>query len=188
MNKLVVMLLVFFAYMSHAQYLGASGVSLNDVVVPSIYGDPATNDRIQGMIYYDNTAGAFKGIGSSSSTPVLLSPGSGSYVSTDGGAERIERAKITWTAGVPTVTTASGAWLSSITDNGVGDATLIITNGIFSAEPTCSIQRLATATTDVNSIVFGTSNTSTAVRFMINNGSGTPIDPVAVYVICMGVR
>lgn len=124
------------------------------------------------------------GWSSNQRAPTLI----GSVTSNSTGAERIERARITNT-GTPTVASQSSSWISSITDNGVGDMTINITSGTFSAVPTV----IATPgpNSDITSVIqtydFGTARTVTAVRIRTMKGDGTMTD-MTVDVIVMGPR
>jgi hypothetical protein len=48
-------------------------------------------------------------------------------------------------SGTPTVSREDGDWISSLTDNGVGDVTINFTGGTFSATPNCFLLCYATA-------------------------------------------
>lgn len=112
----------------------------------------------------------------------------GSVTSNSVGAERIERIKLTYSAGVPAITSQSGSWISSITDNGTGDFTLNIASGIFSSTPTCI------CTSDDSSgfrYCQGKPTTTSSVtvrRFGILDDAGTLIDPTTVDVMCLGTK
>lgn len=106
--------------------------------------------------------------------------------------ERLEHAKISWSAGTPSITTQSGGtlkpWLSSVTDNNTGDVQLVIVSGTFSATPECWGNRLTSDAADTSSVPSGTANSATSVRMMVNNGAGSPLDPAAINVYCVGPR
>lgn len=51
--------------------------SLYDVVAPVISGEPSSADRQVGQIFYDNSAGSFKGVNKNGGIDVLTTPGGG---------------------------------------------------------------------------------------------------------------
>lgn len=115
------------------------------------------------------------------STPVFV----GSVSSNSTAAERIERAKIT-NSGTPTISSQSGSWISSLTDNGTGDTTINITSGMFSAAPTC-------VATGVRSsfavpLSFETTISTSAIRVRTFDTSGSGAADLAFEIICMGPR
>lgn len=100
--------------------------------------------------------------------------------------ERIERAYIAGggsCASSPcTITSQSGAWLSSVTRTGAGSYTLNFVSGIFSAVPNCMIL----AATEIAEA--GATGTSTTFLFVTADAAGTPSDSSRINVICMGPR
>jgi hypothetical protein len=88
-------------------------------------------------------------------------------------------------SGTPTADSASGLcglWVSSITDNGVGDATLNVISNTFSLTPVCTVSQEIVGR--VCRIQGGGS--STAVRVICENSSGTAEDrPFSVH--CHGI-
>ena len=109
----------------------------------------------------------------------------GSVTSGSTNAERIERAKIT-NSGTPTISSQSGSWISSLTDNGTGDTTINITSGMFSAAPTC-------VATGVRSsfavpLSFETTISTSAIRVRTFDTSGSGAADLAFEIICMGPR
>jgi hypothetical protein len=61
----------------------------------------------------------------------------GSVTSNSSGMERVERLRVT-NSGTPTISSQSGSWVSSLTDNGVGSVYVNLTASIFSGSPTCT--------------------------------------------------
>lgn len=164
-----------------------------DVVAPGLNGNPAGSDRQAGQIYLDvtsGTGGSLKVIGTDGNIQAL-STGSGSAVSSDGSAERIERATfggandVTACSSSPcTIHRQSGAWLTSVVRNGTGDYTLNIVNGMFSAPPVCIFYSRYSTTT----IFPASANTSTSYNFKnFNTNTSTYVD-TAMDLICMGPK
>ena len=109
----------------------------------------------------------------------------GSVTSNTAGLERIERASIVNTAGAWSVGSQSGSWISSITDNGVGDATLNIAAGIFSGAPSC----VCTARTgsSFRGCQLANTITSTSVNAQVLTDAGAFSDQ-GFDIHCMGPR
>ncbi len=154
--------------------------SLYNVVAPTTFGDISSGDRVLGQIYFDSTAGRFKGIAAGGS-PVVLSTPVGQYtVSTSGTSQKIENALIGFTAGVPSIVFQSGSWISSVTDNGVGNVTLNVTG--FSANTvTCTL-----AAVEEGKFVRIVNATSSAVQVTIVNQDGSTRYDGGFHIICMG--
>lgn len=112
--------------------------------------------------------------------PILVN----SVTSNTSGQERIERATIT-NSGTPTVSTQSGSWISSITDGGVGIATLNIAAGIFSGPPSCTVSQYGGGGTALCYV--STTVTSTAATIVCYNSSFALTDRDFM-VMCMGPR
>lgn len=144
MNKIVAGLVCF---LSVSAFAAESRLGLNydlrgpyDVVAPVLPGDPASSDREVGQIYYDSSAGQFKGI-NSSGAPDVFSAGTGIPVTTGTSNERIERATITATNGSTcTVSNEGSDWLGTTTPSSIGVCTVAINSGIFdsSSTPVCT--------------------------------------------------
>ena len=115
------------------------------------------------------------------SSPVFV----GSVTSNSAGAERIERASVTNSAGAWTVASKSGTWITSVTDNDTGDATLVVPSGMFSSAPSC----VCTLTTGVNpqNCQIRTP-TTTAVRVVLINEANNAFQDGDFDIICMGPR
>jgi hypothetical protein len=123
-----------------------------------------------------------------STAPILT----GSITSNSTGLERSERAIITYSAGVPSVNSQSGSWVTSVSDNATGDTTLSIASGMFSGTPSCVAQAIAASagvgvgTARVAKIVSPVSSTS--VRVVIQDDTGSAVDPDSIHIHCMGPR
>jgi hypothetical protein len=108
----------------------------------------------------------------------------GSVSSNSSGAERLERVTVT-NSGTPTISTQSGSWISSITDGGVGIATLNVAAGIFSAAPSCTVSQYGGGGT--GTCYISTTVTSTAVPVVCYNTSFALADRDFM-VLCQGPR
>lgn len=181
-------LLLIAASASATNAAFTNGTSMYDVVTPSVYGDVTATDRLVGQLYYDVSAGAFKGVNKSGGIDVLSV--SGSTGVTSGGTERIERALVTCSTS-SSVTSQSGSWLSM--GNIVsGVCTGTITGGLFSQTPTCvATPNLASSTGIVSLEMVMNSSTSFSFgcRYM-STGTNTVANCVStpVNIICMGPR
>lgn len=101
-----------------------------------------------------------------------------------GNGERVERLRMT-SGG--SVTSQTGAWISSITNNAAaGDWTLNIASGVFSVIPTCMCTveegngRICETST-------ATALSTTLIRLETFTDSGAAID-AALGVVCVGTR
>lgn len=189
MKMILMALLTLSAVNSFAQdtkgMLGVEG--LHDVVVPTVWGTPAAGDLIQGMIYFDGTSGALKFIGNSA-TPVTIGVSSGSSVSTSGSSERIERANIS-NSGTPTVTSQSGTWIASLTDNAPGDTTINFAPGTFSGTPTCVCNGWdPSAANEGCGVNTNTTPSSSSYRIKTFDTSSGATSDRNFSIICMGPR
>lgn len=113
-------------------------------------------------------------------TPLLV----GSVTSNSTGIERVERLTFT-NAGTPTISTQSGSWVTSLTDNGVGDTTVVVPAGIFSLAPTCTCSVANSGGVEMCNLL---STTTTAVRIQTSNSSTGAAADKGVNLICMGQR
>ena len=121
----------------------------------------------------------------SQSVPAPLLTGSVTSNNPSGG-ERIERATIIYSAGVPAVNRQSGTWISSVTDTGTGRAGLVIPSGIFSAAPSCTVSGAGSLSNAV--CITESSPTSTAVAVACYAGSTGALTDSDFNVICVGPR
>lgn len=67
------------------------------------------------------------------SAPLLV----GSVTSNSTGIERVERARVYWSSGTPTIRDQSGSWLGTATDTGTGQTNIAMTSGLWSSVPAC---------------------------------------------------
>lgn len=117
------------------------------------------------------------------SSPILV----GSVTSNSIGAERIERATISNNGSSCIIDSQTGAWLSSVTRNGLGDCTLNIATGVFSAAPTCMITGKDGGTAMLG-LEASATPTATSFRYLtLNSTTGGAINGSS-RVICMGPR
>ena len=102
---------------------------------------------------------------------------------------RTEYARIDYTAGVPAVADQSGSWITSITDTGTGDLTLVLPAGIFSSTPRCSGMADATVTVGgAHLLQRETGSSATAVQVnVIDSNTDTNVDE-DFNIICMGKK
>lgn len=113
--------------------------------------------------------------------PVLV----GSVTSNSTGAERVERAYLTQSAGTYTLSKQSGSWLTGFTKNGTGDVTLNITSGMFSDTPSCAC---SASNININLVcLLATAPTTSSLRVRLYNKSDVLADN-EFSIICMGPR
>lgn len=98
-----------------------------------------------------------------------------SVVSNYAGVSGEEYAYITYSAGTPVITAQSGTWITSLTDNGTGNVTLVIPAGIFSSSPLCTITVLNTGNTTSQVGTFNGAATTTAIGVLLRE-NGTLAD------------
>lgn len=149
---------------------------------PSVVGKSNVYSPEVGAIIYDETDSTFYGYNHSGSWTVL-STASANVSSASTGQERIERISISG-GSVPSISSQSGAWVSSLTRNSAGSVTLNIASGEFSSAPTCTCNAVGT------SVGYAGCNitpapTSTAVTVLTQTTGGSGVD-LNVAVICMG--
>ncbi len=108
----------------------------------------------------------------------------GSVTSNSVGAERIERATITFSGGTPSISTQSGTWLTSVTDNGGGITNINYAAGTFSTLPTI-VAMLENSSGSYACKI--TSISSTSARIETYDLAGTRAD-LTFHVIAMGPR
>jgi len=103
------------------------------------------------------------------------------------GGLRMETANVTTPAGVPTVNRESGgtgSWISSpLVDNGVGDVTVNIVAGIFSAIPEC----ICTALNGSSDFCSALATSSTVYDFRTRDDTGA-LNDANFSIICVGAR
>lgn len=109
-----------------------------------------------------------------------------SVVTTADSVYGMESAFITNT-GTPVVTTESGDWISSLTDNGTGDTTINFTTGTFSAAPVCvCIVGHSAGGQDCGQLET-TAPTSSQFRVITTSSGGGAVDH-DFYIHCHGPR
>ncbi len=121
------------------------------------------------------------------SFPLLV----GSVTSNSLGLERIERALISLSGCA--ITSQSGTWVASTTNNATGDCTLNLTSGIFSATPSCFVTTVhADALTSyvVTGSIYSATSSAVRVNSVYQTAGLTTIvaNPGSVNVTCMGPR
>jgi len=121
-----------------------------------------------------------QGWSSNQRAPTLV----GSVTSNSTGAERMERLVVA-NSGTPTITSQSGSWVSSLTDNGAGDVTANISG--FSAAPTCNATRNASGGGFSVLCAINTVST-TAIRVQCSNLTTATLTDVGFDLICIGPR
>lgn len=114
--------------------------------------------------------------------PVLV----GSVTSNASGAERIERASVA-NSGTPTISKQSGSWVSSLTDNGVGDTTINFSSTMFSDVPSCTCNAIQNVASPFILCTFKTISTSSARLFTAVSTTGAASD-IDFNVSCIGPR
>lgn len=115
----------------------------------------------------------------------------GSVTSNSAGIERIERARIGWTAGVPSVTRQSGNWIASLTDSAPGQVIINFVSGIWSSPPDCVCVGEDNTNLTCKKNSDATVSSQALITLRPTTVSGVPAaaeDMAAVSVICMGPR
>lgn len=87
--------------------------------------------------------------------------------------------------GTPTVSVETGKWISSITDEAVGDFTINIISGIFSAAPLCTCTAVGTGS-HVCSLYGGTATSAVRIQTRLSNTQA--LDDSTTYINCIGAR
>lgn len=99
--------------------------------------------------------------------------------------ERVERAYVAYSAGTPTVSSQTGSWIASISDNGTGDATINFTASKFTVAPSCVVTPMsALSVACVNSVV----TTTSAARIICSSTTTGVAADINFYIICMGAH
>jgi len=110
----------------------------------------------------------------------------GNVSSTTSGMEHVERVSSTpsCTSSPCAITSQSGSWVTSITRNSVGNYTVNIASGEFSAAPTCTV-----TLSPNGSAFFVLSEATTSTSLSFNTVSQSPANADnGFFVICMGPR
>lgn len=105
---------------------------------------------------------------------------------TSSGTVKVNSAYITYSGGTPSVTRQDGSWISSITDNGTGDATINITGSTFSVAPNCTVSTEKSGSTEGANISGAT--TTSAVRVLVFEVSVGLFQDANFYIICVGAQ
>lgn len=157
--------------------------TLGDFIAPIVSSESNLSATPTGLIYYNLTDGAFKGVNKNGGFDTLSSPGK--PVSSDTANERIERLFIgsACTSSPCTITSSSGA-IASVTRTSAGIYTINFTSGKFSAAPSCVITSLNTST------LFCSGGATSATTFGVNcQRSSTEVSTDSAFTaICMGPR
>lgn len=170
-------------------YLGGNQMQLTSTsfAAPVVYDKTDLTDATIGAIVYEAGSGFFgltnSGAPSSSSSWVALGGPSGTASVVSGGTERIERAYIT-NNGSCSIGSQSGSWVSSVSRPLIGDCTLTLASGVFSANPTCTCAGELNPGTEKYQCSLQVSS-ATSVRVHTAIGSGSDADR-NFYIICMG--
>ena len=94
-------------------------------------------------------------------------------VTTGSSLMRVEAAIIS-NSGTPTVAYETSDWLAVPTDNGSGDTTLVINNGVFGVAPACTCSVInATAAGNTRTCNFLSTPTTTAARALTDSATDT---------------
>jgi len=171
--------IIFFANMGYAKSIYEIGFT-----APAINGTTGVSFPVAGDIILDTSGDpdVFKGFNGSNWVQM---DAASKVTTTTSGVERIERATITWSAGVPS---ESASWIDSVDDDATGRVTLNITSGKFSARPVCSctVQYNGSSTgalclQNINSV-----DSASEQQFEILNISGAGADPAGLNIVCVG--
>lgn len=133
--------------------------------------------------------------GSTVTSTVLVRGGECLTLTSDGSSKfyldsdiRTLSAKIACTAS-PSITSQTGAWISSIAQNATGDCTLTLGTGVFASSPVC----VYSASANNTGVVFGNQTTvasATSVEFIFTYTSGVSVTATTstAFVVCTGPR
>lgn len=141
----------------------------------------ASADFATGATVFVNARIPIDGWQTSNKAPQLVN----SVISGLNGVSLINSAYITYSGGVPSVSTQSGTWISSVTDVGLGDSRLNFTAGTWSAAPHCVAQLQASAGSLIAKI--SEAATTSLVEVELYDLAGTRSD-TNYYIICMGQK
>lgn len=89
-------------------------------------------------------------------------------------------------SGTPAVSSQSGSWISSVTDNGIGNVFLNIRSGTYSAAPACVCSAVDTNNAR-NCQIADTATSTSTVKIFTTTDAGATAD-VNFMIICMGTR
>ena len=106
-----------------------------------------------------------------------------SVATTSAGSVNLVSASIS-NSGTPTISSQSGSWIDSLTDNGVGDTTINIALGVFAQAPVCVV-------TLVNVAGFGIINgavTTSAINNILQRDDSELVIDADFNIVCVGER
>ncbi len=120
-------------------------------------------------------------INQQSPAPLLVN----SVASSSAGVERIERGFMAGCTSTPcTVNSQSGSWITSLTRASIGNYTINIAAGTFSAAPTCVFTGEGLA----NSFFMVLASSATSVNFLARNITSEANEDADASFICMGAK
>lgn len=108
----------------------------------------------------------------------------GSVSSSSSSAERLDRARISYSAGTPSVATQSGSWISGVADTAVGRVTLTWT--AYSSAPVCTCSGEENASSGV-ACTLSAAPTTTGVEVRLRDLAATLVD-ANFNIQCIGPR
>lgn len=173
--------LLLVSHLASAQNIETTSAA--DFVAPSVSSETHLPGLVTGQIYYDLTAGAFRGINKNGTYDTLSALGN--PVSSDTANERIERLQITTvcTSSPCTIASQSGG-VSSVVRNGTGNYTINFISGKFAAAPTCVMVSLGTT----NTFCAGSGSSASTFVFDCRRTSTEANVDTGASIICMGPR
>lgn len=118
--------------------------------------------------------------------PILTNSVSSPY----NGIAQIVAGLITYSAGTPAITSQTGSWMSSVSDNSAGDTTITVAAGTFSARPWCTCTSEGSGVTvPICTLDTTTAISSTAIRVQMVDNGGSAGDPTPSFnIICIGPK
>ena len=115
----------------------------------------------------------------------------GGVTSNTSGMERVERATIVC-SGSSSITSQSGAWLTSVGNVSSGVCSITIPSGIFSASPSCTVAHNASdaSVVSMNQLLVNSATSLSYTCRYLNSGSSTVNNctSASANIICMGAR
>lgn len=162
--------------------LQTEGYNFNAPVVPN---PGSVSDKQTGMIIFDLSDNAFKGLDIAGNWNQMTTPGS-SQVTSTGNRERLERLTIgtICTSDPCSITSQSGSWVTQVEWVTTGTYVVHIASGTFSAPPSCTI---GTKDSGTLSYLYGISTTS-EVYLATQLSTTTALVDGRFDLICVGPR
>ncbi len=116
-----------------------------------------------------------------STAPLLVN----SVVNPSAGVTQIVSARIT-NSGTPTITSQDGSWISSLTDNAVGDTSVNIASGTFSSAPRCFLA----SSNNCGRLLYFSTDPSTSLARVITANPDSPYgaSDVNFDIMCIGAK